>query len=47
MLQATSSLLGVMLGPTLGLFSLGMLVPWANAKVGRKLTLWNLFPAAK
>ncbi|CAL8121840.1 unnamed protein product [Orchesella dallaii] len=32
-LPATSSFLGIMLGPTLGIFTLGMMVPFANAKV--------------
>ncbi|ODM98794.1 Sodium-coupled monocarboxylate transporter 2, partial [Orchesella cincta] len=31
-LPATSSFLGIMLGPTLGIFTLGMMVPFANAK---------------
>ncbi|XP_021955971.1 sodium-coupled monocarboxylate transporter 2 [Folsomia candida] len=31
-LPVTSSFLGVILGPTLGIFSLGMFFPWANAE---------------
>lgn len=32
-MQVTSSFLGIMLGPTLGIFTLAMMFPWANAKV--------------